>query len=68
MKNLKFLPLLLPLIFLNAQGLDESYLESLPEDEKTYWKDQKKKVKVRKKTTDHLFTRVNLGKLKNCLS
>ena len=32
MKNLKFLPLLLPLIFLNAQGLDESYLESLPED------------------------------------
>ena len=50
MKNLKFLPLLLPLIFLNAQGLDESYLESLPEDiRETYWKDQKKKVKVRRK-------------------
>ena len=32
MKNLKFLSLLLPFIFLNAQGLDESYLESLPED------------------------------------
>lgn len=32
MKNLKFLSLLLPLIFLNAQGLDESYLDSLPDD------------------------------------
>ena len=55
MKNLKFLPLLLPLIFLNAQGLDESYLESLPEDlREDLLKDQKKK-EGSEETTDHLL-------------
>ncbi len=32
MNNLKFLPLILPFIFIQAQQLDETYLDSLPED------------------------------------
>mgnify|MGYP001172004094 CR=1 FL=1 len=32
MRKFKFLILLAPIIFIHAQGLDESYLESLPED------------------------------------
>ena len=32
MNNLKLLTLLLPTLFIQAQQLDESFLESLPED------------------------------------
>lgn len=40
MNNLKFLPLILPIIFIQAQQLDEAFLESLPDDIKSDLEDR----------------------------
>ena len=50
MNKLKFLPLLLPFLFIHAQELDESYLASLPDDirEDLLERNDNKKKRVRR--------------------